>query len=85
MNYINCILLVMALGSGFAVVTIQNQSSQYHIELNKADKQREFLDKEYERMRLAQAQAAQLQRVKEVAEQQLLRAPHILDIKLMKR
>lgn len=84
MNYINVILLVLALGSGFAVITVQNQSSQYHIELDKADKQRVMLDQEYERMRLAQAQAANLQLIKNAAESQLLRAPSINDIKLIK-
>ena len=59
-------------------------TSQYHIELDKADKQRVMLDQEYERMRLAQAQAANLQLIKNAAESQLLRAPSINDIKLIK-
>ena len=85
MNYINVILLVIALSSGFAVITVQNQAIQYRIELDKAEKQQVLLDKEYERMRLAQAKAANLQLVKDVAERHFLRAPNINDIKLIKQ
>ena len=46
MNYINIILLTVAVGSGFAVVTQQNLARQRHAELSAAEKQQRELDKE---------------------------------------
>ena len=56
MNYINIALLVLALGSGFAVVSQQNRARQQHIELAEAEKQQQELEKDFARLQLKQAE-----------------------------
>lgn len=75
MNKLNVILLILALLSGFAVVTVQNQSREYHIAFDKAEKKAMVLEQEYSRLKLEQAKYANHQLIKAAAEKQHLHPP----------
>ena len=75
MNKLNVVLLVLSLASGLAVVTVQNQSRQYYIALDKAEKIKISLDQDYARLKLEQARLANHKLIKAAAEAQKLRAP----------
>ncbi|MCP1771537.1 cell division protein FtsL [Neisseria perflava] len=75
MNKLNIILLLAALASGFAVVTVQDESRQHYIALDKAQKQEIKLDQDYARLKLEQARLANHKLIKVVAEKQRLQPP----------
>ena len=75
MNKLNVVLLLLSLASGLAVVTVQNQSRQYYIALDKAEKIKISLDQDYARLKLEQARLANHKLIKAAAEAQKLRAP----------
>lgn len=75
MNKLNILLLALALVSGVSVVTVQNQSRQYFIALDKAQKQKTVLEQEYARLKFEQAKLANHQLIKVAAKEQNLRPP----------
>ncbi|MCP1660300.1 cell division protein FtsL [Neisseria perflava] len=75
MNKLNIILLLAALASGFAVVTVQDESRQHYIALDKAQKQEIKLDQDYARLKLEQARLANHKLIKVAAEKQRLQPP----------
>lgn len=75
MNILNTVLLLLVLASGFAVVNVQNQSRQYFIALDKAQKQEIKLDQDYARLKLEQARLANHKLIKVAAEKQALNPP----------
>ncbi|STZ76928.1 cell division protein FtsL [Bergeriella denitrificans] len=75
MNKLNIILLLAAFASGFFVVTVQDQSRRYFIELDKAQKQEIQLDQDFARLKLEQARLANHKLIKVAAEKQRLRPP----------
>ena len=83
MNKLNVMLLVLALLSGLAAVTVQDRSRQQFIALDKAEKQEIHLEQDYARLKLDQAKLANHQLIKAAAEKQNLRPPSALDTKLV--
>lgn len=75
MNKLNTILLVAVFFTGMAVVTIQNESRQHFIALDKAQKQQIKLDQDYARLKLEQARLANHKLIKTAAEKQNLKPP----------
>lgn len=75
MNKLNVILLMAALMSGFSVVSLQDQSRQYFIQLDKAQKEEIRLDQDYARLKLEQARLANHKLIKVAAEKQNLQPP----------
>lgn len=83
MNKLNVILLVAALLSGLAVVTVQDQSRQYYISLDKAEKQEVQLEQDYARLKLDQARLSNHQLIKSAAEQQSLHLPDMSETRMI--
>lgn len=83
MNKLNIVLLALALVSGLAVVTVQNQSRQYYIELDKAQKEKVKLDQEYARLKFEQAKRANHKLIKAAAQEQNLRPPRQEDTQMI--
>ena len=83
MNYINIILLTVAVGSGFAVVTQQNLARQRHAELSAAEKQQRELEQEYSRLQLKQAELSNHQLIKKAAEKGRLAPPEAADTRVV--
>ncbi|MDO1509744.1 cell division protein FtsL [Neisseria sp. Dent CA1/247] len=83
MNKLNVILLVLALLSGLAVVTVQDQSRQYYISLDKAQKHEIQLDQDYARLKLEQAKLSNHKLIKEAAEKQKLQPPSAADTRMI--
>lgn len=83
MNYINIILLAVAVGSGFAVVTQQNLARQRYAELSAAEKQQRELEQEYSRLQLKQAELSNHQLIREAAEKGKLVQPSAADTKVI--
>lgn len=75
MNFINLILLPLAFVSGLAAVTVQNQSREYFIALDKAQKQEIKLEQDFARLKLAQAGLASHQRIIAAAAKNRLKPP----------
>ncbi|ASK27578.1 cell division protein FtsL [Neisseria chenwenguii] len=75
MNKLNIILLLAAFASGFAVVSVQNQSRQHFIALDKAQKQEIKLEQDYARLKLEQARLSNHKLIKSAAEKQNLQPP----------
>lgn len=75
MNKLNVILLIAVFVSGIAVVTVQDQSRQHFIVLDKAQKQEIQLDQDYARLKLEQARLANHKLIKVAAERQHLQPP----------
>ncbi|QEY23720.1 cell division protein FtsL [Neisseria animalis] len=75
MTKLNIILLLAAFVSGFFVVTVQNQSRQHFIELDKAQKQEIKLEEDFSRLKLEQARLANHKLIKVAAEKQKLKPP----------
>lgn len=83
MNKLNILLLALALVSGLSVVTVQNQSRQYYIELDKAQKEKVKLEQEYARLKFEQAKLANHKLIKEAAREQNLRPPSSADTQIV--
>ena len=83
MNYINIALLVLALGSGFAVVSQQNRARQQHIELAEAEKQQQELEKDFACLQLKQAELSNHQLVKRAAAKARLAPPQAADTRVV--
>ncbi|KPN72984.1 cell division protein FtsL [Neisseria sp. 74A18] len=83
MNKLNVILLVLALLSGLAVVTVQDQSRQYYISLDKAQKHEIQLDQDYARLKLEQAKLSNHKLIKEAAQKQKLQPPSAADTRMI--
>lgn len=83
MNRLNVILLAVALLSGLAVVTVQNQSRQYYISLDKAEKQEVQLEQDYARLKLDQAKLSNHQLIKRAAERQSLHFPEMSETRMI--
>ena len=83
MNKLNVILLVLALLSGLAVVTVQDQSRQYYISLDKAQKHEIQLDQDYARLKLEQAKLSNHQLIKDAAQKQKLQPPGAADTRMI--
>lgn len=83
MNKLNMILLALALASGLAVVTVQNQSRQYYIELDKAQKEKVSLEQDYARLKFEQAKRANHKLIKTAAQEQNLRPPKQEDTQII--
>ncbi len=83
MNKLNVILLVAALLSGLAVVTVQDQSRQYYISLDKAEKQEVQLEQDYARLKLDQAKLSNHQLIKSAAERQNLHPPAMTETRMI--
>ncbi|UOO82166.1 cell division protein FtsL [Uruburuella testudinis] len=83
MNKLNVILLAAALLSGLAVVTVQDQSRQYYIALDKAEKQEVQLEQDYARLKLDQAKLSNHQLIKNAAERQNLHPPAMADTRMI--
>lgn len=75
MNKLNLILLLAVFATGVAVVTVQNESRQHFIALDKAEKQQIKLDQDYARLKLEQARLANHKLIKVAAEKQNLQPP----------
>lgn len=85
MNRLNVILLIAVLGSGLAVVNVQNQSKQYFIALDKAQKQEIRLEQDFARLKLEQARLANHKLIKVAAEKQSLHPPSAGDTFMVER
>ncbi|WP_373740520.1 cell division protein FtsL [Neisseria sp.] len=85
MNRLNVILLIAVLGSGLAVVNVQNQSKQYFIALDKAQKQEIRLEQDFARLKLEQARLANHKLIKVAAEKQSLQPPSAGDTFMVER
>ncbi|WP_107928473.1 cell division protein FtsL [Neisseria animaloris] len=83
MNKLNVILLVLALLSGLAVVTVQDQSRQYYISLDKAQKHEIQLEQDYARLKLEQAKLSNHKLIKEAAQKQKLQPPSATDTRMI--
>ncbi len=83
MNKLNVLLLILALGSGLGVVTVQDQSRRHYIELDRAEKHTIALDQDYARLKLEQAKLANHKLIKEAAERQNLHPPGSADTKMI--
>ncbi len=83
MNHINIVLLTVAVGSGFAVVTQQNLARQRHAELSAAEKQQRELEQEYSRLQLKQAELSNHQLIRKAAEKGKLVQPSAADTKVI--
>ncbi|MDO5639467.1 MAG: cell division protein FtsL [Neisseria sp.] len=83
MNKLNVILLIAALLSGLAVVTVQDQSRQYYISLDKAEKQEVQLEQDYARLKLDQARLSNHQLIKNAAERQSLHPPEMAETRMI--
>lgn len=83
MNKLNVILLVLALLSGLAVVTVQDQSRQYYISLDKAQKHEIQLEQDYARLKLEQAKLSNHKLIKEAAQKQKLQPPSVADTRMI--
>ncbi|MFS6937453.1 cell division protein FtsL [Neisseria animaloris] len=83
MNKLNVILLVLALLSGLAVVTVQDQSRQYYISLDKAQKHEIQLEQDYARLKLEQAKLSNHKLIKEAAQKQKLQPPGAADTRMI--
>ena len=83
MNKLNVVLLLLALASGMAVITVQDQSREYFIALTNAQKQQTQLNDDFSRLKLEQAKLANHQLIKAAAEKQNLRPPGALDTKMV--
>ncbi|OSI07945.1 MULTISPECIES: cell division protein FtsL [Neisseria] len=83
MNKLNVILLVLALLSGLAVVTVQDQSRQYYISLDKAQKHEIQLEQDYARLKLEQAKLSNHKLIKEAAQKQKLQPPSAADTRMI--
>ncbi len=79
------ILLIAVLGSGLAVVNVQNQSKQYFIALDKAQKQEIRLEQDFARLKLEQARLANHKLIKVAAEKQSLQPPSAGDTFMVER
>lgn len=75
MNKLNTLLLIAAFATGVAVVTVQNESRQRFMALDKAQKQQIKLDQDYARLKLEQARLANHKLIKVAAERQNLKPP----------
>lgn len=83
MNKLNVILLVVALLSGLAVVTVQDRSRQYYISLDKAEKHEVRLEQDYARLKLEQAKLSNHTLIKEAAGRQRLQPPGASDTRMI--
>ncbi len=83
MNKLNVVLLAVALLSGLAVVTVQDQSRQHFISLDKAEKQEVQLEQDYARLKLDQARLSNHQLIKNAAERQSLHAPEMTETRMV--
>ncbi|MCS4533994.1 MULTISPECIES: cell division protein FtsL [Neisseria] len=83
MNKLNVLLLVLALLSGLAVVTVQDQSRQYYISLDKAEKQEIQLEHDYARLKLEQAKLSNHKLIRQAAERQQLHPPGASDTRMI--
>ncbi|EGV35652.1 cell division protein FtsL [Neisseria weaveri] len=82
-NKLNVVLLLVVFGSGLGVVSVQNQSRQYYIALDKAEKQEAHLDQEYARLKLEQAKLASHKLIKQAADRQNLHPPSAADTQII--
>ena len=76
-------LLVLALLSGLAAVTVQDRSRQQFIALDKAEKQEIHLEQDYARLKLDQAKLANHQLIKSAAERQNLHPPAMTETRMI--
>ncbi|MDO4641736.1 MAG: cell division protein FtsL [Neisseria sp.] len=83
MNKLNILLLLLALVSGLSVVAVQNQSRQYFIALDKAQKNKVTLDQEYARLKFEQAKLSNHKLIKAAAQNQNLRPPESGDTQIV--
>ena len=83
MNKLNILLLIVTLLTGLGVVTVEDQSRQYYIELDRAEKHEVELDQDYARLKLEQAKLANHQLIKAAAKQQNLHPPGNTDTKMI--
>ncbi|MCF7521499.1 cell division protein FtsL [Neisseria sp. ZJ106] len=72
---VNIILLLAVWVSGFFVVTVQDQTRQYFVKLQTAEKQKIEMDQEFARLKLEQAKLANHKLIKVAAEHQNLKPP----------
>ena len=83
MNKLNILLLIVTLLTGLGVVTVEDQSRQYYIELDRAEKHEVELDQDYARLKLEQAKLANHQLIQAAAKQQNLHPPGNTDTKMI--
>lgn len=79
MNKLNVLLLVLVLLSALAAVTVQNQSRQYFVELDQAQKGEALLNDDFSRLKLQQAKLSNHQLIQQAAQAQRLRPPEIAE------
>lgn len=85
MNKLNIMLLILVLLSALMVVTVQNQSRQYFVELDQAQKGENLLNDDFSRLKLQQAKLSSHQMIQHAADMQQLRPPtiaqtHMVDV-----
>ncbi len=83
MNKLNIFLLILVLGSGLAVVTVQDRARDFYIALGKAQKQETLLNEDHARLLLAQAKLANHNVIKAAALKQSLHAPDISETRIL--
>lgn len=83
MNKLNVLLLILTLLTGLGVVTVEDQSRQYYIELDRAEKHEVELDQDYARLKLEQAKLANHKLIKAAAERQNLHPPGNADTQMI--
>lgn len=85
MNIINVALLLVVFASGIGVVTVQDLTRQYFIQLQNAEKQKIKLDQDYARLKLEQAKLANHKLIKVAAEKQNLQPPRAENTVMVER
>ena len=83
MNKLNVVLLLLALASGMAVITVQDQSREYFIALTNAQKQQTQLNDDFSRLKLEQAKLANHTLIQHAAVQQQLQPPTLADTRMI--
>ncbi len=83
MNKLNTLLLVLALASGLAVVTVQERSREYYSALNRAQQEETTLEDDFSRLKLEQAKLANHQLIQQAATQQRLQPPDLAQTKML--
>lgn len=74
----------MVFASAFAVVTVQDQSRQFFIALNKAQKGENLLNEDFSRLKLAQAKLSNHRIIQDAASAQNMHLPTVADTKMLK-
>jgi cell division protein FtsL len=83
MNKLNVVLLLLALASGMAVITVQDQSREHFIALTNAQKQQTQLNDDFSRLKLEQAKLANHTLIQQAAVQQQLQPPTLADTRMI--